>query len=97
MSNNNTSTPNANKLNLDDCCNQQHIEIPSISQIPPPDESYSSRNETETVPRQNQTITEDDQFNESLINLLNGQQDLHRQSLHMMQDMNHKHEYDNLM
>ena len=36
MSNSNTSTPNANKLNLYDCYNQQHIAIPSISQILPP-------------------------------------------------------------
>ena len=28
--NNNTSTLNANKLNLDECHNQQHIEMPSI-------------------------------------------------------------------
>ena len=50
------------------------------------------------VPRQNQTITEDGQFNESLATtLLNGQQDLQRQSLHMMQDMNHRYKYDNLM
>ena len=49
MNNNNTSTPNANKLNLDDGCIQQHIERPDISQIPPQDDSYRSRQVTKTV------------------------------------------------
>ena len=97
MSNNYISTPNANKLNLDDCYNQQCIAIPSISQSPPPDESCRPSNVTKTVQRQNQTITEDDQFNEYLVTLLNGQQDLQRKSLHMIQDMNCRHEYYNLM
>ena len=52
MSNINTFTPNASKLNLDNCYNQQHKEIPSISQIPPQDEPYESRNIAKTVQRQ---------------------------------------------
>ena len=32
-----------------------------------------------------------------MITLLNCQQDLQKQSLSMVQDMTHKHEYDNLM
>ena len=46
MSNNNTSTFSANKLNLDDGYNQQHIEMPSFSQIIPHDESYRLGNLT---------------------------------------------------
>ena len=41
------------------------------------------------------TNSEEDCFNELLITLLNGQQDLQNQSLNMMQDMTHSHEYDN--
>ena len=33
MNNNETSTPNANKLNLDDGYKQQHTETPSILQM----------------------------------------------------------------
>ena len=39
----------------------------------------------------------EDQFNESLITLLNDQQDLQKQSLEMMKKMTHRHEHDNLM
>ena len=39
----------------------------------------------------------EDHFNESLLSPLNGQQDLQKQSLNMMLDMTHRHEYDNLM
>ena len=43
------------------------------------------------------TNSEEDHFNESLIALLNGQQDLQKQSLNMMQDITQRHEYDNLI
>ena len=43
------------------------------------------------------TCTEEHQFNESIITLLSGQQDLQKQSLDMMQNMTGLHEYDNLM
>ena len=43
------------------------------------------------------TNLEVNSFNESLITLLNSQQDLYKQSLNMMQDMTGKEEYDNLM
>ena len=50
---------------------------------------------TKTVTRQNPTMIEDDQFNESLLTLLNRQQDLQTQSLNKMQDMNCRFEYEN--
>ena len=36
-------------------------------------------------------------FNESLLTLLNGQQNLPKQSFIMIQDITHRQEYDNLM
>ena len=59
MNNNNSSSAKANKLNVDDDYKHQHIETPSISQLPSQDESYRPRHIIITVPRQNQTITED--------------------------------------
>ena len=47
--------------------------------------------------RTNMTNPKEDHFNESLITLLNGQQDLQKQSLGMMQDTIHRHDYDNCM
>ena len=47
--------------------------------------------------KDNMTNLEKDHFNESLLTLLNGQQDLQRQSLDMIQDMTCRHEHDNLM
>ena len=43
------------------------------------------------------TNSEEDHFNESLITLLNGQQDLQKQSLNIMQDITNRYEYNNLM
>ena len=43
------------------------------------------------------TNPEEDCFNKSSLTLLNGQQDLRKQSLNMMLDMTHRHKYDNLM
>ena len=40
---------------------------------------------------------DEDHFNKSLLTLLNGQQDLQKQSFNMIQDMAHRHEYDNLL
>ena len=45
----------------------------------------------------NMTNPEEDHFNESLLTLLKGQQDLQKQSFNMMQDMTHRHEYDSVM
>ena len=36
-------------------------------------------------------------FNESLLTLLNGQEDLQKQSFNMIQDITHRQEYENLM
>ena len=47
--------------------------------------------------RNNIANLEEDNFNELLLTLLNGQQDLQKQSFNMMQDMKCRHEYDNLM
>ena len=43
------------------------------------------------------TNSEEECFNISLITLLNDQQDLQKQSLNKMQNMTHRHEYDDLM
>ena len=53
--------------------------------------------ETKILMMTNSTNPEEDQFNESLITLLKGQQDLQKQSLNMMPDMPCRHEYDYLM
>ena len=45
----------------------------------------------------NLTNLDEDHFNETLLTLLNGQQDLQKQSFNMIQDMTCRHEYDNLM
>ena len=45
----------------------------------------------------NLTNLDEDNFNKSLLTLLNGQQDLQKQSFNLIQDMTHRHEYDNLM
>ena len=45
----------------------------------------------------NWTNLDEDYFNKSFLTLLNGQQDLQKQSFNMMQDMTHRHEYDNLL
>ena len=47
--------------------------------------------------RNNITNPEEDQFNESILTLLNGQQDLQKQSFNVMQDITHRHEYDSLI
>ena len=39
--------------------------------------------------------SEEDQFNKYIITLLSRQQDLQKQSLHMMQNMTRQHKYDN--
>ena len=43
------------------------------------------------------TCSEEDQFKESNLTLLSGQQDLQKQSLDIMQNMTRWQEYDNLM
>ena len=45
----------------------------------------------------NITNLDEDHFNKSLLTLQHGQQDLQKQSFNMIQDMTHKHDYDNLM
>ena len=45
----------------------------------------------------NMTNLGEDWFNKSLLTLLNGQEDLQKQSFNMMQDMTHRHKFDNLM
>ena len=45
----------------------------------------------------NMTNSSGDPFNELLITLLNGKQDVQKQSLNMMQDITHRHKYDHLV
>ena len=75
------------------------METPSISQIQPQDGSDRSKYVTDIITRENSVLTcsEDDRFNESLSTLVNGQEDLLRHLLNVIQDMNYRHEYDNLM
>ena len=51
----------------------------------------------EVRPRENLTNPYEDHFNESLLTLLTRQHDLQKQSSNMIQDITHRHEYDNLM
>ena len=46
---------------------------------------------------ENVTNPHEDHFNESLLTLLNGQQDLPKQSFAMIHDITCRHEYDNLV
>ena len=43
------------------------------------------------------TNPEEDCFNKSLMTLINGQQDVQKQSFNMMLAVTHRHEYENLM
>ena len=51
----------------------------------------------EARPTENLTNPDEECFNELLVTLLNGQQDLQKQSLNMIQDITCRQEYDNLM
>ena len=51
----------------------------------------------EVRPMENLTNPDEDHFNESLLTLLSGKQDLQKQSLNMIQDITQRQEYDNLM
>ena len=61
------------------------------------DDPYQLQNENEIMTKRDMTNSEEDHLNESLITLLNGQQDLQKQSLNMMLDITHRHKHDNLM
>ena len=54
------------------------------SQIPLQEEPYRLGNESENLMKTNSTNPEEDQFNESLITLLNGQCNLQKWTLNMM-------------
>ena len=94
------------RFHPDDSYNQ-HEERPNISQslhcnevtpqFPLQKELYRLGDETENVMKTTSANPKEDQFNESLITLLNGQQDKQKQSLNMLQDMTCRHDYDNLM
>ena len=47
--------------------------------------------------RNNMANLEEDHYRSTLLTLLNGEQDLQKQSFNMMQDMTSRHEHDNLM
>ena len=61
------------------------------------DYPYQPQNEKELMTKTHMTNSGEDHFNESLITLLNGQYELQKQSLNMMQDITCRHDYDNLM
>ena len=85
-------TPKTNSVHPDNC--KQHVERPNLSQIPLEQETGRSINEVKNMTKTNITNSED-QFNKSLITLVNSQQGLQKQLLNMMKDMTHRHEYDN--
>ena len=67
---------------------------PPNSQINLQEDPYQLQNKNDIITRTNMT-NPDDHFKESLLTLLNGQQDLQKQSFNLMRDMTHRHEYDN--
>ena len=77
--------PKMNRVHPDEIC-KQHVERPNISQIPLQKETDRPGNKIETkinltnpeITKTSMTNTED-QLNESLITLLNGQQNFQKQ------------------
>ena len=88
-----TSTPrlDANQLNI---IPEQNIERPLINQS---QIQYDNRWIWDSTPKIQMTSSEEDWFNESIVTLLSGQQDLQKQSLEMMHNMTRHCEYYNLM
>ena len=70
---------------------------PPIPQTHPSENPYYIQQNREARPTGKVTNQDEDCFNESLLTLLNGQQDLQRQSFNMIQDIICIQEYDNLM
>ena len=70
--------------------------MPPTPQIYPPKDPYQLQKEKEVRPMEPLTDLDKDHFNESLLTLLNGQQDL-QTIFYMIQDMTHRHEYNSLM
>ena len=58
---------------------------------------YHLQHDRQVRPTENVNNQGNDHFNESILTLLNGQQDLQKQSFNMIQDTTHRQEYDNLM
>ena len=58
---------------------------------------YHLQQDREARPTENVQKQDEDHFNESLLTLLNGKQDLQKQSFNMIQDITCRQEYDNLM
>ena len=84
--------------------NIRNFNQPQVSPLTPqPPKSFNQKTHTtynrteKTRPKENMTNQDKDHFNESLLNLLNGQQGLKKQSLNMIQDITGRQEYDNLM
>ena len=73
------------------------MERPNISQIPLQQDIDRQVNDIDNKTKTNITSLKEDQFSESFITLLNGQQNLQKPLLYMMKNMTHRHEYDNLM
>ena len=77
--------------------NQLQIPLlaPQTSQFLSQADPYQLQNKNEIMTRIN--ILEENCFNESLLTLLNGQQDVKKQSFNMMQDITSRHENTNLL
>ena len=78
-------------------------KLPQVSSLAPhphvylSEDPYQLQKEKEARLMENLTNPNEDHFNESLLILLNVQQDFQKQSFNMIQDMKCRHEYDNLM
>ena len=72
--------------------NTRIFNQPQVSPLTSQPPNTSARKPTEKVTNQ-----DEDHFNESLLTLLNRQQDFKKQSFNVMQDITHRQEYNNLM
>ena len=70
---------------------------PPTPQIHLPEYLYHLQQDRKARPTGNVTNQDGDHFNKLLLTLLNGQQDLQKQSFNMIQDIMHRQESDNLM
>ena len=70
---------------------------PPTTNTHPSEEPYHLQQGREARPTENVTNKDEESFNESLLILMNGQQDFQKQSFNMIQDIMHRWAYDNLM
>ena len=84
--------------------NTRNFNQPQVSplvsptpQIHLPESPYQLQKDIEIRPMENVTNPDEGNSNESLLILLNEQEDLQKQSFNIGQDATHRQEYDNLM